>query len=226
RIDMVCLPIDAPFEEALRMALEHGHSRIPVYQDSSDNIIGVLYVKDLLAILLSDARPHGIPATCIRNAYHVPESKKVDELLRDMRTEKVHLAIVLDEFGGTAGLITIEDILEEIVGEIRDEYDVEEDMEIAMQPDGSLLADGRASIHDVSEHLDVKLPTEDFGTIGGFVVGLLGHAPAAGEQANYDGIRITVEAVDQRRVVRVRIWRRDTAPLPLLETPEFEPHRP
>jgi CBS domain containing-hemolysin-like protein len=217
RIDMVCLPFDASFDEALRVAIEDGHSRIPVYQDSSDNIIGVLYVKDLLAILRADERPHGIPSAYVRPAYHVPESKKVDDLLREMKKEKIHLAVVLDEFGGTAGLITIEDIIEEIVGDIQDEYDAEEDLAIQHQPDGSLSVEGRVSIDEVSELLGVKLPTEDFDTIGGFVVGLIGKAPTVGEEVSHDGVRLRIEEVDSRRVARVRIWRRETAPLPNFE---------
>lgn len=217
RIDMVCLSFDATFDEALRVAIDDGHSRIPVYQDSSDNIIGVLYVKDLLAILKGDERPHGIPSAYIRPAYHVPESKKVDELLREMKKEKIHLAIVLDEFGGTAGLITIEDIIEEIVGDIQDEYDSEEDLAVKHQPDGSLVVEGRVSIDEVSDLLGLRLPTEDFDTIGGFVVGLLGRAPAVGEEVSYEGLRITIEEVEARRVGWVRIYRRDTAPLPNLE---------
>ena len=220
RIDMVCLPADAPFDEALRIAITEGHSRIPVYQDSSDNIIGLLYAKDLLGVLQGDFRPEKIPQELVRPAFHVPESKRVDELLQLMRTEKVHLAIVLDEFGGTAGLVTIEDILEEIVGEIHDEYDGEEQLEIQPQPDGTLVVDGRANIDDVSVALGAKLETEDFDTIGGFVVGLLGHAPSLGEEVTHDGVRLRIEEVDNRRVARVRIWRRHTMPLDLPDSLE------
>lgn len=215
RIDMTCLPVDATLDEALNVAIDKGHSRIPVYQDSSDNIVGVLYVKDLLGLLRRRERPDGIPPETIRPAYHVPESKKVDELLKDMRTEKVHMAIVLDEFGGTAGLITIEDIIEEIVGEIQDEYDAEERVSIRHQPDGSLLVDGKASIFEVGELLGVKLPSEDYATIGGFVVGLVGRAPTQGEEVTYDGVRMRVEAVEQRRAACIRIWKRQTMPLDL-----------
>jgi CBS domain containing-hemolysin-like protein len=215
RIHMVCLPVDASFDEALNVAIERGHSRIPVYQDSSDNIVGVLYVKDLLAIIRRREHPEGIPPQTIRPAYHVPESKKVDELLKDMRTERVHMAIVLDEFGGTAGLITIEDILEEIVGEIQDEHDPDARPEIQPQPDGSLLVEGKVHVADVAELLGVKLPEDDFATIGGFVVGLLGRAPTQGEEVTYDGVRMRVEVVEQRRAAGIRVWRRQTMPLDL-----------
>jgi CBS domain containing-hemolysin-like protein len=225
RIDMVCLNKDATFDEALRVAITEGHSRIPVYQDSSDNIIGMLYAKDLLGVCHNGGRPEGLPDDLIRPAFHVPESKRVDDLLKLMRTEKVHLAIVLDEFGGTAGLVTIEDILEEIVGEIRDEYDAEEPLEIQPMPDGTLVADGRANIDDVSARLGAQLPTDDFDTIGGFVVGQLGRPPTEGEEICWDGVRLKVEEVENRRVARVRIWRRSTAPLELPVALAEEPTR-
>lgn len=218
RIDMVCVPADCPFDEALRIAITEGHSRIPVYEESPDDIVGLLYAKDLLGILQGDYRPERIPLELVRPPFHVPESKRVDELLKLMRTEKVHLAIVLDEFGGTAGLVTIEDILEEIVGEIRDEYDAEEPVEIEPQADGTLVVEGRANIDDVSVQLGVQLPTDDFDTIGGFVVGLLGRAPVSGEEVAWDGVRLRIEAVENRRVAQVRIWRRHTAPLDLSDS--------
>ncbi|MEB3284940.1 MAG: hemolysin family protein [Candidatus Sericytochromatia bacterium] len=217
RIDMVCVPADCHFDEALRVAITEGHSRIPVYEESPDNIIGLLYAKDLLGVLQGDYRPASIPLELVRPPFHVPESKRVDELLKLMRTEKVHLAIVLDEFGGTAGLVTIEDILEEIVGEIRDEYDAEEPAEIDLQSDGTLVVDGRANIDDVSAKLGAQLPTDDFDTIGGFVVGLLGRAPLSGEEVTWEGVRLQIEQVENRRVSRVRIWRRHTAPLEIQE---------
>ncbi len=219
RIRMVCLPVEASFDEAVRIAIVEGHSRIPVYQDSSDNIVGLVYVKDMLGILQGNYRPERIPSDLIRPAYHVPETKKVDEMLKEMRSAKVHLAIVLDEFGGTAGLVTIEDILEEIVGEIHDEYDAEEELEIEAQPDGTLVVDGVANMDDVFNALGVKLPQTDFDTIGGFVVGLLGRAPVMGEEVTHDGVRLRIERVDNRHAARIRIWRRNTAPL----NPELAP---
>ena len=168
-------------------------------------------------VLQGDFRPEKIPPELVRPAFHVPEAKSVDELLQLMRTEKVHLAIVLDEHGGTAGLVTIEDILEEIVGEIHDEYDSEEQSEIQAQADGTLMVDGRANIDDVSDQLGADLPTDNFDTIGGFVVGLLGRPPVLGEEVTYDGVRLKIEELDNRRVARIRIWRRHTAPLDLPE---------
>lgn len=226
RIDIVALPEDATFDDAVRLAIHQGHSRIPVYRESSDNIIGVLYVKDLLAFLQADERPHQLPTAYVRPAYYIPESKPVDELLEEMRRAKIHLAIVMDEYGGTAGLVTIEDVLEEIVGEIHDEYDAEEQLPVQHQEDGSVLVDGRVPIHEVNELLNAELPTEDFDTIGGFVVGLLGRAPNIGEEVTHGKLRLIAHEVEQRRLVRVRIYRLGTAALPEGEDPPPEPGEP
>ncbi len=222
RIDMVALPEDATFDEAVRVAIHDGHSRIPIYRDSSDNIIGVLYVKDLLAFLQADERPHLLPTAYVRPAYYIPESKPVDALLEEMRRAKIHLAIVMDEYGGTAGLVSIEDILEEIVGDIQDEYDAEEQLPVQHQEDGSVLVDGMVPIDDVNELLSVDLPTEDFDTLGGFVVGLLGRAPNPGEEVTHGKLRMIAHEVDHRRLVRVQIYRLGTAPL--VEGSETETH--
>ncbi len=214
RIDMIALPEDVSFDEAVKVAIHEGHSRIPIFRDSSDNIIGILYVKDLLAFLQADERPRVLPPAYIRPAYYIPESKPVDQLLEDMRRAKIHLAIVMDEYGGTAGLVSIEDILEEIVGDIQDEYDAEEQLPVQHQDDGSILVDGMVPIGDVNELLDVDLPTHDFDTLGGFVVGLLGRAPNLGEDVTFGQLRMIAYEVEQRRLVRVRIYRQGTAPLP------------
>lgn len=222
RIDMVALPEDATFEDAVRVAIHEGHSRIPIYRESSDNIIGVLYVKDLLAFLQADERPHQLPTAYVRPAYYIPETKPVDQLLEEMRRAKIHLAIVMDEYGGTAGLVTIEDILEEIVGDIQDEYDSEEQLPIQHQEDGSILVDGKVDLDEVNELLNVDLPTEDFDTLGGFVVGLLGRAPKPGEEVTYGKLRMIVHEVDHRRLVRVQIFRLGTSPLPEGESAESQ----
>jgi len=221
RIDMVALPEDATFDDAVKVAIHDGHSRIPIYRDSSDNIIGVLYVKDLLAFLQADERPHQLPTAYVRPAYYIPESKPVDALLEEMRRAKIHLAIVMDEYGGTAGLVTIEDILEEIVGDIQDEYDAEEQLPIQHQEDGSILVDGMVPIDEVNELLNSDLPTEDFDTLGGFVVGLLGRAPNPGEEVTHGKLRMIAHEVEHRRLVRVQIFRLGTSPLS--EGPDAEP---
>lgn len=214
RIDVVGIPEGSSFDEALQVALDEGHSRLPVYRGSLDHIVGLVHVKDLLAYLgKGREKPEGLPTEVLRTPYHVPESKRVDELLAAMRTEKVHLAIVLDEFGGTAGLVSIEDILEEIVGDIQDEHDADEAPAIAHEPDGSLLVDGLTHLEDLAEALGARIETEDYDTLGGFVVGLLGRPPRTGEAVTHDGIRMQVVEVDARRASRIRVWRRNTAPL-------------
>jgi len=207
RIDMVCIPADSTLAAAIATAIDSGHSRIPVYRETSDNIVGILYVKDLLLLLTKRDRPHHLPTAYVRPATYIPESKRIDDLLTEMRRMKIHMAIVMDEYGGTAGLVTIEDILEEIVGDIQDEYDVEEDLPVQHQADGSVVVDGRLPIDEVNDLLDATLPTEEFDTIGGFVVGQLGRAPAPGEEVRYDRLRLVAEEVEARRLVRVHIFR-------------------
>ncbi|MBU6430685.1 MAG: hemolysin family protein, partial [Cyanobacteria bacterium REEB65] len=210
RIDMECLSAEATLTEALDLIVRTGHSRIPVFRDTSDNIVGILYAKDLLPLFVSANPPRHLPSAYVRPATYIPESKRVDDLLTEMRRTKNHLVIVMDEYGGTAGLVTIEDILEEIVGEIQDEYDTEEELPIQHQPDGSIVVDGKLAIDEVNELLDVDLPTGEFDTIGGFVVGQLGRAPSTGEEVIYDGLRLVAQEVEARRLLRVHIYR--TAP--------------
>ncbi|HBN08669.1 MAG TPA: magnesium/cobalt efflux protein, partial [Cyanobacteria bacterium UBA8530] len=173
---------------------------------------GILLAKDLLRGVVADHGP-GTVHELLRPAVLIPESKRLDVLLREFRQSRNHMAIVIDEYGGVAGLVTIEDILEEIVGEIQDEYD-SEGVAIQSFADGSFLFDGMLSIEEVNDLLKVKLPTEEFETIGGFVVGLLGHAPHLGEEVVFQQLHITIDSVEQRRLSRVRILRQDTAPLP------------
>ncbi|HEY9857269.1 MAG TPA: hemolysin family protein [Stenomitos sp.] len=222
RIDMVTLSTETTFEAALQLALTEGHSRLPMVGDSLDDIRGILYVKDLLAFLTTDTRPRRIPETFLRPAYFIPESKRVDDLLRDMRRDRLHMAIVMDEYGGTAGLLTIEDLLEEIVGEIRDEYDEEDGMAIEPQPDGSVLVDGAIAIHEVNATLGLQLPDTDFDTLGGFVVGLLGRAPVPGEAVTFQQLYLVAESVKARRLTRVRLYRNGTGPLELAADSEGE----
>lgn len=198
RLDIVAAPQDMSIAEVVDLARSAGHSRIPVYRDSIDSIVGVIYAKDLLRFVNEEAT--GVKLLdLLRPAYFVPESKHVDELLRDMRQAKVHIAIVVDEYGGTAGLVTIEDILEEIVGEIRDEFD-EEEPAISRLPDGSYSIDGRIPIGVVNEALGTGFESEDFDTIGGLVLGQLGRAPEVGDEVVLDGYALRVEDVDGPRV--------------------------
>jgi len=203
RTDMVALPEGSNLETALETIVQTGFSRIPVFRKSIDDVVGVLYAKDLLAHLKrgdSDVAPRDI----MREPMFVPESRRVIELLSDLRSRKTHMAIVLDEYGGTAGLVTIEDLLEEIVGEIFDEYDREEIMYEAIS-EGKYLFDSRVSIDDVNELLGTDLPAHQWDTLGGLMYNLLGRVPKQGEKVEHAGIRLTAVKVVGRRIAKVML---------------------
>ena len=207
RTAMVCIPVESDLEAARQLFLEEGHSRIPVIGKTTDDIVGMLYAKDLLRYI--DAKPdsnHATLADIARDPFYVPETMGIDTLLKSFKRERVHLAIVLDEYGGVAGLVTMEDILEEIVGEIVDEYDLAATEQIHTLSPGVSEVDARAHIDDVNEQLNMNLPSDrDFDTLGGFVFSLLGRIPVAGEQFNWEQFRFTVLEADKRRIVRVRV---------------------
>ncbi len=206
RVDMVALEADASLSQIVDVIVGEGHSRIPVYEGNIDNIIGMLYAKDLLPYLVGDDRTPEIRAL-LRTPLFVPESMLVDDLLRSLQRRRVHIAIVLDEHGGTAGLVTIEDLLEEIVGEIQDEYDEEEPMIVPLG-DHAARIDGRADVDDMLEHFDTELDGDDqeeFDTVGGLVYHHIGGVPAVGDTVEVDGLKLTVEATDGRRVRTVHV---------------------
>lgn len=202
RIDMTAVSHEAPMLEALEVILKAGHSRIPVYRDSIDNIQGILYAKDLLKYL-RDGRTDTPIGRVARPVYFIPESKKVDELLQELQQRKVHMAIVVDEYGGTAGLVTIEDLLEEIVGEIQDEYDAEEPT-IETINSNEYLFDARVPIDEVNKLLGVELPDEGGDTLGGFIYSQLGKVPALGDRIEYRNVTMEVLSVNGRRIKQVR----------------------
>jgi CBS domain containing-hemolysin-like protein len=205
RIDIVAAPDGATVREALDRIVESGHSRIPIYDSSIDNIAGVVYAKDLLKFLRDGEQTEPVKPLA-REPSFVPETKKVDELLHEMQQKRVHLAIVVDEYGGTAGLITIEDLIEEIVGEIQDEYDVEEEL-IQEVSDDEALFDARVSIRDVNDTLDLDIEDEDFDTLGGLLYHELGKVPSAGDEVRVDGALVTVLTTTGRRVRKVRVMK-------------------
>ncbi len=208
RIDMKCIDAKESIETARKLILETGHSRIPVYEGSIDNIIGILYAKDLLKYLNSKgAKPKSL-REIIRPAYFVPETKKLDDLLREFQQNRVQIAIVVDEYGGTAGMVTLEDILEEIVGEIKDEYDVAEEEPLEHIDEKQVIVDARMSIHDVNEALDINLPEEEFDTIGGLVFNTIGRIPSPGDEVEIDGVKLRVEKMRGRRIMKVRVIRK------------------
>jgi putative hemolysin len=209
RIDIKSLQVDTPLDEMIDTIVSAGHSRIPIYEDSIDNVIGILYAKDLLPLLARGQRPTEVRGL-LRTPLFVPESITVDDLLHNLQRRKVHIAIVLDEYGGTAGLVTIEDLIEEIVGEIQDEYDVEAPM-LERISDNEARIDGRASIDDLTEAFGVDLNGEDreqYDTVGGLVYHEIGGVPEVGDTVDVDGLTLTVESTDGRRVGKVLVVRR------------------
>jgi CBS domain containing-hemolysin-like protein len=206
RIDILAIETSTPLEEAADALLKAGHSRAPVYAKSIDNVVGLLYAKDLLAALRGGAQGRTV-GDQIRDPYFVPEAMKVDDLLAEMQAKRVHMAVVVDEYGGTAGLVTIEDIVEEIVGEIQDEYDATEEPLYERHPDGSYTFRGRIALDDVEEVLGIELPEGAGDSLGGLVYNRLGRAPAAGEVVETDGLRLVVEQVSGRRIRKVRAAR-------------------
>jgi CBS domain containing-hemolysin-like protein len=205
RPDMVAVDADATVDEAIRIAISAGKSRLPAFHETTDDIVGLVFLKDL--VTRSGSGEGNEPIRHVRrDATFVPESKRIAELLREMQTEKFHMAIVLDEHGGTAGLVTMEDLLEEIVGEITDEYDLDEPG-IERLPNGALRVPGRTPIDEVNELLGCDLPQEEWDTVGGLVFNALGHVPIEGECARVSGLEFCAERMQGRRIVSVRITR-------------------
>jgi len=209
RVSIVGIRVAATFEEAIDVVIEEGHSRIPAYENSIDEVVGILYAKDLLPYLKSDAAPRPGLRALLRPPVLVPESMTIDDLLHELQRRKVHIAIVLDEYGGTAGLVTIEDLLEEIVGEIQDEYDVEEPMVVRLTEDQARI-DGRADVDELRELYDTELDLEDeeeYDTVGGLIYHRIGGVPSPGDTVQIDGLTLTVETTDGRRVGKVLVVR-------------------
>jgi putative hemolysin len=205
RIDVVALEVGTSLKDALDVVISAGHSRIPTFEDTIDNIVGVLYAKDLLE-LWRDGRKDVNLRDVLRTPYFVPESKPVDELLGEMQQRKVHMVIVVDEYGGTAGVVTLEDIVEEIVGEIQDEYDVEEPI-VVQSGDGEFVFDARVDLDDVNRLIGSAFPTQLGDTLGGLIYSQLGKVPLPGETITFDGFTIEVLTVTGRRIRRVRVYR-------------------
>jgi CBS domain containing-hemolysin-like protein len=203
RPDMFCLDVATPPQEILPLLREQLHSRVPAFEESIDQIVGVLYTKDLLPFLGGlpagfDLRQHLHPP------YFVPGSKRADALLREFQAKKLHLAIVVDEYGGTAGLVTLEDLLEELVGEIRDEYDEDERLIQRVTP-RSFRVSGRLPIDELNTATGLQIPDDSFDTVGGWVLDLFGRVPHKGEKQQVDGVRVAVEKVERTRVLEVLV---------------------
>ena len=205
RVDMVCAEKSRPIPELLELIREMGHSRIPIYGDSVDDIVGVAYAKDLLQLNEDPEGEKGLE-DLLRPPYVVPETKKAAELLKEFQQEKIHLAIVVDEHGTTAGLVTLEDLLEEIVGEIQDEYDDEDPMYEAL-PDGSFIVHARLNIDTLNDILDLDITPDGFETVGGLVFNELGRVPEPGEAVSFRNFRIVVREVEGQRIIKAVVNR-------------------
>jgi magnesium and cobalt transporter len=210
RTDAVFISADTPIEKLLQLVIQEGHSRFPVHSGSSDNIIGILHVKDLLTFWSAE---HLDLKDIIRTPYFIPETKKISHLLRELRDKKSHMAIVIDEYGGTAGLVTIEDIIEEIIGEIHDEHDNDEILMVATD-EGDLVVDARLEIEKLVEHFNLEVPKGNFESVGGFIISLLGRVPQPQETVTHAPLEMTIESADARKIrkVRVRVRKEEANP--------------
>jgi len=205
RIDIVAVDSLSGLKDVVKAVRDSGFSRIPIYEDNIDNVIGILYAKDLLAFTYTCSEDFAVKGL-MREAFYVPESKKLNHLLLEMKKERVHMAIVLDQYGGTAGLVTIEDVVEEIVGEIKDEYDIERPY-IINNKDKSLTVSGMATVEELKEDYGLDLPDQGFETLGGLVFNKLGRLPLKGDKVKFGEVFVEVTGIGRRRIVEMKIFR-------------------
>jgi len=206
RIDILALDVNTPIDQTMDALKQSGHSRVPVFKDSVDNILGLLYAKDLLGIWREGKREVSL-SEHLRPAYFVPEAKKADELLAELQAKRIHMAIVVDEYGGVAGLVTLEDIVEEIVGEIRDEYDQAEELVYQAINDDEYLFQGRIDLDDFNDIMGTELPNSEADTLSGLIYSRIGRVPTAGDNVQVEGLQLTVEQVSGQRIRKVRAQR-------------------
>jgi putative hemolysin len=206
RLDVIGIEAGASMDSALDIAAKYGHSRLPVYEEDLDHIVGILHVKDLIQGLRHPLRDTSLRGV-VRPVHYVPDTAKADDLLRDLLKNRMHMAVVVDEYGGTAGVLTIEDALEEIVGEIRDEYDSAEEPEYLSVNGDEVLFKARVPVSEVNDVLTIKLPTEETDTLGGLVYTRLGKMPKTGDRVMVGSVELTVTGVIGRRIRQVRVRR-------------------
>ncbi len=206
RTDMVCVDEEEPLVEAVKLSIENGFSRIPVYKEDPDNIIGIVYIKDFLKYVGTNLPKTKTVKDMMRPAYYVPETKRCGELFTEMTEKRVQMAVVVDEYGGTAGIVTLEDLLESIVGNIQDEYD-QEDEEISIINDTTFEVDGITDIEEVEEHIGKTFPEGDYDTIGGYIISVLGFLPEDGQmnEVQFQNVKFTVLNVEERRIGKVKV---------------------
>lgn len=229
RTDIACAPAEATIRQVAELIIATGHSRIPLYRDDRDNIIGIVHAKDLLEHLLDPAEQDHAASSIMRDTFFVPETKNVLDLLHEFRALKNHLAVILDEYGGTAGLVSIEDVLEQIVGDIEDEHDVPRENEITPQADGSCLISGRVYLEDLDEALGLHIESDEVDTLGGYLTHLAGRVPGRGERFTLpesadtpEGVVFTIVNADAKQIHSVRLDRPGAGTQPGLE-PETQP---
>lgn len=203
RTEIIAVSGNSTIEEAIDLIIKHGHTRMPVYEESVDNIIGILNVKDLLRFWGNSSDICDIKSI-LREAYFIPETKNIHLLLHELKEKKSHMAIVIDEYGGTAGLVTLEDLIEEIVGEIHDEHDVEEDSFMVLS-NGDILVDSRVEIEEFEEYFDIAVPEGKFETLGGFIFHIIKKIPVPGEIVHYENLEVIIESADERSIKKVRV---------------------
>ena len=205
RIDSVFIPADTNREEMHKCIVDSGHSRFPVYEDTIDNVIGILYAKDVLKSLLNNPSSEDFDVRkLMRKPFFVPESKRIDDLMRELRHRKVHIAVVVDEYGGVSGIICLENIIEEIIGDIQDEFDNEKE-DILELGNGAWLCETRVNMEDLSERIGITLPVEDFDTLGGFVFDLFGKIPVKYEKVLWEGHSFIIQDVEGHKINSVKI---------------------
>ncbi len=203
RTDVVAIKADASLSEVIKVIVESGHSRLPVFEDTLDNIVGIVHAKDLLNYW----GEQNIEARkLVRPPYYIPETKKISAVLAELRHKKSHLAIVVDEYGGTAGILTLEDIIEEIVGEIMDEYDSETKL-ITENEDGTIIVDAKLSVDELEEFMDVELPEGEYESVGGLIISILGKVPEAGERVRCGDVELEILASTERKIEKVLVKR-------------------
>ncbi len=206
RTDMICIDDDEPLTEAVKLSIESGVSRIPVFEEDPDDIVGIVYIKDFLKYVGTNLPKTKTVKDMMRPAYYVPETKRCGELFTEMTEKRVQMAIVVDEYGGTAGLVTLEDLLESIVGNIQDEYD-QEDEEISIINETTFTVDGITDIEEVEEHTGKTFPEGDYDTIGGYIISVLGFLPEDGQmnEVSFENVKLTVLNVEERRIGKVKV---------------------
>jgi magnesium and cobalt transporter len=210
RTEIASAPVEATLGQVIQLMITCGHTRIPIHKDTIDQIVAILHAKDLLRLWGSDPAIR-VPEALFRTPHFVSENVPVSQVLRSLRERKTHLAVVTDEYGGTAGIVTLEDILEEIVGEIMDEHDTEESL-LSVLDDGRILVDARLELEKLEDHLGIRFPEGDYASVGGFIIERLGRIPKINEKVRFEDMEFTIEKADQRRIKKILITRRGSPP--------------